>query len=84
MVLAKSVFIFLNERSFFTFFAPLTAWITSPLCYFCLARRDTRSLKNRALACSLFEIVIQVIQVIQNYQTLFTNVNVKLILISVF
>ena len=69
---------FLNEPSFFTFFAPLTclarrclarcrengpqrqakhAWITSPLSYFCLAQRDTRSLKKiRALACPLFEI----------------------------
>ena len=42
----------------FHVFRPLKhAWITSPLSYFCLAQRDTRSLKKiRALACPLFEI----------------------------
>ena len=57
MVLAKSMVIFLNERSFFTFFAPLTCLDHIPLCYFCLAQQDTGSLKKiRALACPLFKI----------------------------
>ena len=57
MVLAKSMVIFLNERSFFTFFAPLTCLDHITLCYFCLAQQDKGSLKKiRALACPLFEI----------------------------
>ena len=55
MVLAKSMLIFLNERSLFTFFAPLTCLDHIP--FGCLALRDTKSLKKiRALACPLFEI----------------------------
>ena len=57
MVSAKSMFIFLNEPSFFTFFAPLTCLVHIFLNFSCLAQRDARSLKKiRALACPVFEI----------------------------
>ena len=51
MVLAKSIFILLNERSFFMVFAPLTCLDHIPivLLYFCLAQRDTRSLTKLEL-----------------------------------
>ena len=57
MLLAKSMFIFLNERSFFTFFAPLTCLdhIPSDLLFFGLTRYEI-SEKIRVLACPLFEI----------------------------
>ena len=57
MVLAKSMFIFLNERSFFAFFAPLTCLDHIPfeLLLFGLTRYEV-SEKIRALACPLFEI----------------------------
>ena len=57
MVLAKSVFIFLNERSFFTFFAPLICLDHIPfvLLLFGPTRYDIFE-KIRALACPLFEI----------------------------
>ena len=57
MVLAKSMFIFLNERSFFTLFAPLTCLDHIP--FGLLLSGPTRyeiSEKNRAPACPLFEI----------------------------
>ena len=59
MVLAKSMFIFLNERSFFIFFAPLTCLDHIP--FGLLLSGPTRyeiSEKIRALACPLFEISI--------------------------
>ena len=57
MVLAKSVFIFLNERSFFTFFALLTCLDHIPfeLILFGPMRYEI-SEKIRALACPLYEI----------------------------
>ena len=57
MVLAKSMFIFLNERSFFCVFAPLTCLDHIPfeLLLFGLARYEI-SEKIRALTCPLFEI----------------------------
>ena len=57
MVLAKSMFIFLNERSFFTVFAPLTCLDHIPfeLLLFGPTRYEI-SEKIRALACPLFEI----------------------------
>ena len=57
MVLAKSMVIFLNERSFFTFFAPLTCLDHIPivLLLFGLTRYEISG-KIRALACPLFEI----------------------------
>ena len=57
MVLAKSMFIFLNERSFFTFFAPLICLDHIPfeLLLFGPTRYEI-SEKIRALACPLFEI----------------------------
>ena len=57
MILAKSMFIFLNERSFFTFFALLTCLDHIPfeLLLFCLTRYEI-SEKIRSLACPLFEI----------------------------
>ena len=57
MVLAKSIFIFLNEHSFLTFFAPLTCpdHIPFELHLFGPTRYDI-SEKIRALACPLFEI----------------------------
>ena len=57
MVLAKSMFIFLNERSFFTFFAPLTCLDHIPfeLLLFGPTRYEI-SEKIRTLACPLFEI----------------------------
>ena len=60
MVLVKSMFIFLNERSFFTFFAPLTCLDHIPfeLLLFGPWRYES-SEKIRALACSLFEISTQ-------------------------
>ena len=56
MVLAKSMSIFLNERSFFTFFAPLTCLDHS---FELLSFGPTRyeiSEKIRALAYQMFEI----------------------------
>ena len=57
MVLAKLMFIFLNERSFFTFSAPLTCLDHIPfeLLLFGPTRYEI-SEKIRALACPLFEI----------------------------
>ena len=57
MVLAKSMFIFFNERSFFTFFALLTCLDHIPieLLLFGPTRYEI-SEKIRALACPLFEI----------------------------
>ena len=57
MVLAKSMFIFSNERSFFTFFAPLTCLDHIPfeLLLFGPTRYEI-SEKSRALACPLFEL----------------------------
>ena len=57
MVLAKPRFIFLNERSFFTFFCPLTCLDHIPfdLLFFGPTRYEI-SEKIRALACPLFEI----------------------------
>ena len=57
MVLAKSKFIFFNERSFFTIFAPLTCLDHIPfeLLLFGLTRYEI-SEKIGALACLLFEI----------------------------
>ena len=57
MVLGKSMFIFLNERSFFPFFAPLTYLdhILFELILFGPTRYEI-SEKIRALACPLFEI----------------------------
>ena len=57
MVLAKSMFIFLNERSFFTFFAPLTCLDHIPfeLLLFGTTRYEI-SEKIRALAYQMFEI----------------------------
>ena len=57
IVLAKSMFIFLNERSFFTFFAPLTCLDHIPfeLLLFGPTRYEI-SEKIRALACLVFEI----------------------------
>ena len=57
MVLAKSRFIFLNELSFFTFFAPLRCLdhIPSELLLFGPTRYDI-SEKIKALACPLFVI----------------------------
>ena len=57
MVSAKSMFIFFNERSFFTFFALLTCLDHIPIEL--LSFGPTRyeiSEKIRALACPLFEI----------------------------
>ena len=57
MVLAKSMFIFLNERSFFTFFAHFTCLDHIPIVL--LSFGPTRyeiSEKIRALECALFEI----------------------------
>ena len=59
MVLAKSMFIFFNERSFFTIFAPLTCLDHIPfeLLLFGLTRYDYEiSEKIGALTCLLFEI----------------------------
>ena len=57
MVSAKSMFIFLNERSFLTFFAPLSCQDHIPfeLLLFGPTRYEI-SEKIRALACPLFEI----------------------------
>ena len=57
MVLAKSMFIFLNERSFSPFFAPLTCLDHIPfeLLLFGPTRFES-SEKTRAVACPLFEI----------------------------
>ena len=57
MVLAKSMFIFLNERSFFTFFALLTRLDHIPfeLLLFGPTRNEI-SEKIRAPACPLYEI----------------------------
>ena len=57
MVLTKSVFIFLNKRSFFTFFALLTCLDHIPfeLLLFGPMRYEI-SEKIRALACPLYEI----------------------------
>ena len=57
MVLAKSMFIFLNERSFFTFFAPLTCvdHIPFELLWFGSTRYEIFE-EIRALACPLFAI----------------------------
>ena len=57
MILAKSMFIFLNERSFFTFFAHLTCLdhIHFELLLFGPTRYEI-SQKIRAPACPLFEI----------------------------
>ena len=57
MVLAKSMFIFLNERSFFTFFAPLTCLDHIPIVLLLFGpTRYEISEKIRALACLPFEI----------------------------
>ena len=59
MVLAKSMFIFLNERSFFMFFAPLTITCLDHIPFELLLFGPTRyenSEKIRVLACQLFEI----------------------------
>ena len=57
MVLAKSMFIFLNERSFFTIFAPLTCLVHIPLELLLFGPTGYEiSEKIRALACPLFEI----------------------------
>ena len=58
MVLAKLMFIFLNERSFFTFFDPLTCLDHIPfeLLLFGPTRYEIFEKKIRALACPLFEI----------------------------
>ena len=58
MVLAKSMFIFFNKRSFFTFFALLTCpdHIPIELLLFGPTRYAEISEKIRALACPLFEI----------------------------
>ena len=59
MVLVKSMFIFLNERSFFTFFAPLTYPDHIPIMLLLFGpTRYEISEKIRALACPLFEISI--------------------------
>ena len=57
MVLAKSISIFLNERSFFTFFSPLTCLDHIPfdLLLFGPTRYEI-SEKIRALAYPMFEI----------------------------
>ena len=57
MVLAKSMFIFLNERSFFTFFSPLACLDHNSfeLLLFGPTRYEI-SEKIRALAYPLFEI----------------------------
>ena len=57
MVLAKLMLIFLNESSFFTFFAPLTCLDHIPfrLLLFGPTRYEIPE-KIRALACPLFEI----------------------------
>ena len=57
MVVAKSMFIFFNERSFFTFFALLTCLDHIPieLLLFGPTRYEI-SEKIRALACPLIEI----------------------------
>ena len=59
MVLAKSMFILLNEPSFFTFFVPLTCLDHIPfeLLLFGPTRYEI-SEKIRALACPLFEISV--------------------------
>ena len=74
MVLAKSMFIFLNERSFFTFFAPLTCLDHIPfeLLLFGPTRYNI-SEKIRALACRLFE--ISTVKVYVHF--LFTLLNFK-------
>ena len=57
MVLAKSMFIFLNECSFFTFLAPLTRLDHIPIVLLLFGpTRYEISEKIRALACPLFEI----------------------------
>ena len=57
MVLVKSMFIFLNERSFFTFFDPLTSLDHIPLELLLFGSTRYEISENiRALACSLFEI----------------------------
>ena len=54
MVLAKFMFIFLNERSFFTFFAPLTCLDHIPIVLLLFGpTRYEISEKIRALACPL-------------------------------
>ena len=57
MVLAKLMFIFLNERSFFTFFALLTCLDHIPFGPLLFGRtRYEISEKIRALACPLYKI----------------------------
>ena len=57
MVLAKSMFIFLNERSFFMFFALLTCLDHIPFEQLLFGpTRYEISEKIRALACLLYEI----------------------------
>ena len=57
MVLAKSMLIFLNERSFFTFFTHLTCLDHIPIVLLLFGpSRYEISEKIRALACPLFEI----------------------------
>ena len=57
MILAKSMVIFLNERSFFTFFAPLTCLDHIPIVLLLFGPSKYEiSEKIRALACPLFEI----------------------------
>ena len=57
MVLAKSMFIFLNERSFFTFSASLTCLDHIPIVLLLFGpTRYEISEEIRALACPLFEI----------------------------
>ena len=56
MVLAKSMLIFLNERSFSTFFAPLTCLDHIPIVLLLFGPMKYEiSEKIRALACPLFE-----------------------------
>ena len=57
MVLAKSMLIFFNERSFFTFFTHLTCLDHIPIVLLLFGpSRYEISEKIRALACPLFEI----------------------------
>ena len=57
MVLAKSMFIFLNEGPYFTFFAPLTCLDHIPIVLFLFGpTRHEISEKIKALACPLFGI----------------------------
>ena len=59
MVLAKSMFIFLNDRSFFKIFAPLTCMDHIPFELLLFGPTGYEiSEKIRALACPLFEISI--------------------------